>query len=321
MIELLIDNKNGSVWDVGQIVTDITWKTTRQAKPASLNITFVNDGLAQSKAFEVNNGDIVRFRKDGLDLFYGYVFSKEWGADAQVKLMAYDQLRYLSNKDTYRFTNTRVEDIIRKISKDYQLKVGQLANTGHTIPALLEADTKLIDMICKALDATLMATKQYYMFYDQFGALTLNNINEMLLNLAVGEDSLMTDFTYKASIDNETYNRIKVVRDNKETGKRDVYIHKDGKSIAKWGLLQLYEVADENMNPAQLNQLASNLLALKNREEQSLSIDAIGDVRVRAGHTIYVNLPSEGLKPYLIDECSHSFSGGAHTMSLKMKVV
>ncbi|PAD78014.1 XkdQ/YqbQ family protein [Paenibacillus campinasensis] len=321
MIEFMVDNKNGNVWDIGQIVTDITWKTTRQAKPASLDFTIVNDGLAQSTTFAVNNGDIVRFRKDGQNLFYGYVFSKEWGADGQMKLLAYDQLRYLSNKDTYRFTNTRVEDIIRKIAKDYQLKVGQLANTGHTIPALLEADTKLIDMISKALDATLMATKQYYMFYDHFGALTLKNINEMRLNFAVGEESLMTDFSYKTSIDNETYNRIKVVRDNKETGKRDVYIHKDGQSIAKWGLLQLYEVADENMNPAQLNQLASNLLALKNREEQTLSIDAIGDARVRAGYTIYVNLPGEGLKPYLIDECSHSLSGGAHTMSLKMKVV
>ncbi|GAB6927046.1 hypothetical protein JCM10914A_10290 [Paenibacillus sp. JCM 10914] len=321
MIELMIDRKNGSVWDLGQIVTDITWTTSRQAKPASLDINYVNDGLAQSKAFAVENGDIVRFRKDDQNLFYGYVFSKEWGMDGQVKLMAYDQLRYLSSNETYRFTNTKVEDIIRKIAKDFNLKTGTLANTGHTIPAMLEADKKLIDIICKALDSTLIATKQYYMFYDKFGELTLTNMNDMLLMLAVGEDSLMTDFSYKKSIDNDTYNRIKVVRDNKQTGKRDVYMYQHGQNIAQWGLLQLYEVADENMNPAQLKQLAQNLLELKNKEQQTLSIEAIGDLRVRAGHTIYVNLPEEGLKPYLIDECKHKFGGGTHTMSLNMKVV
>ena len=35
------------------------------------------------------------------------------------------------------------------------------------------------------------------MFYDRYGELTLTNINDMLLMLAVGEDSLMTDFSYK----------------------------------------------------------------------------------------------------------------------------
>lgn len=321
MIEIMLDRKNGSVWDLGQVVTDITWKTSRQAKPASLDMTFVNDGLAQSKKFDVANGDIVRFRKDNKDLFYGYVFSKEWGADAQVKLMAYDQVRYLSSNETYRFENVKVEDIIRKIAKDYNLKTGNLADTNHTIPSMLQDNKKLIDTISKGLDSTLIATGQYYMFYDQFGELTLKNINEMLLMLAIGEDSLMTDFSYKKSIDNETYNRVKVVRDNKETGKRDVYLYQHGQNIAQWGLLSLYEVADENMNPAQLKELAKNLLELKNREEQTLSVEAIGDLRVRAGNTIYVNLPGEGLKPYLIDECTHKFSNGTHTMSLNMKVV
>lgn len=321
MIEILLDRKNGSVWDLGQVVTDLTWKTSRQAKAASLDMTYINDGLAQSDKFDVTNGDIIRFRKDNQDLFYGYVFSKEWGADAQIKLMAYDQIRYLSSNETYRFENLKVEDIIRRIAKDFNLKTGELADTGHIIPSMLQDNKKLIDMISKGLESTLIATGQYYMFHDHFGKLTLKNINEMVLMLAIGEDSLMTDFSYKKSIDNETYNRIKVVRDNKDSGKRDVYMYQHGQNIAQWGLLSLYEVADENMNPAQMKELAKNLLNLKNREQQTLSVEAIGDVRVRAGNTIYVNLPGEGLKPYLIDECTHKFSGGSHTMSLNMKVV
>ena len=57
----------------------------------------------------------------------------------------------------------------------------------------------------------------------------------------IGEKSLMTNYSYNTSIDSQTYNSIKLVRPNKETGKSDVFIRKDSDTIARWGLLQLYQ--------------------------------------------------------------------------------
>ena len=39
----------------------------------------------------------------------------------------------------------------------------------------------------------------------------------------------------------DTYNKIKLAVDNKETGVREIYTTQDGVNMAKWGTLQFYE--------------------------------------------------------------------------------
>jgi hypothetical protein len=138
----------------------------------------------------------------------------------------------------------------------------------------------------------------------------------------VGDGSLMTDYDAERSIDSDTYNKLKLYQDNKKTGKRETYIAQDSANIAKWGTLQLTQSVDENMNAAQIKELLSTLSALKNRESKSLKIPAIGDIRVRAGCYIRILIGDKGInQPYLIDECSHTFDGGDHTMNLELKVL
>ncbi|MNN79338.1 hypothetical protein D3C81_1959690 [compost metagenome] len=50
-------------------------------------------------------------------------------------------------------------------------------------------------------------------------------------------------------------------------------------------------------------------------------MQAIGDLRVRAGSFLYVLLEDLETQLFLVDECTHSLSGGEHTMSLQIKVV
>ncbi|MBO9610389.1 MAG: hypothetical protein J7639_30800, partial [Paenibacillaceae bacterium] len=73
------------------------------------------------------------------------------------------------------------------------------------------------------------------------------------------------------------------VQDNKDTGHRDVYIALDSANIAKWGRLQFYQKVDDNRNEAQIKELLDNLITLKNRETRSMRVEAIGDIRIRAG--------------------------------------
>ncbi|XID92486.1 hypothetical protein ACF3MZ_29160 [Paenibacillaceae bacterium WGS1546] len=322
MIELLLDNKNGKVWDLSGIVSDLSWKTSRIGKPSSCEFTIVTGGARQPADFACNPGDVVRFVKDGTGLFYGYVFSIDGGREDQLRIVAYDQIRYLLTNETYVFAGMTASQIIRRIAEDAGLKVGRIADTGHVVPPMVEDNAKLLDMICKALDHTLVAKLQNYVFYDDFGALTLRNMTEMRVDLVIGDDSLLYGYDYQRSIDNDTYNRIKIVQDNKQTGKRDVYIAQDSANIAKWGRLQYFEKADENMNAAQINEKLSQMLILKNREQQTLKLDSIGDVRVRAGSFVAVSIEKLGKAQYfLVDECSHQFNGNDHTMSLNVKVI
>ncbi|MNL61222.1 hypothetical protein D3C87_1851200 [compost metagenome] len=91
--------------------------------------------------------------------------------------------------------------------------------------------------------------------------------------------------------------------------------------MKRWGTLHLYKKADDKANAAQIRENADNLLKMHNREKTSLSVQAIGDLRVRAGNLIYVLLDELDTKLFLVDQCSHKISGGEHTMSLDIKVV
>lgn len=324
MLNILIDNKDGNVWDITQIVVDVSWKTSRIGKAGSLDFTLIKNAPGQDKTFKYTNGDIVRVQRaeDGANVFYGYIFSIDGGRDETVRISCYDQLRYLMANDTYVFANVTAADVVKKIAADFGLKLGQIDDTGYKIPTMAEDNQKLLDIICKALDLTLINTGKNYVFLDDFGSLSVRNVNDLLLDFIIGDGSLMTDYTHKISIDSDTYNQIKLYRDNKETGKREIYQAFDSVNMAKWGVLQLYQSVDEGMNEAQINELLDTLATLKNRESKTLKIEAIGDLRVRAGCYLRIQIQEYGInQPFLVDECTHSFDGADHRMSLELKAI
>jgi len=269
LLEILIDNKNGRVWDVSEIAKDLTWTTTRVGRPASVEFTILNSGIYQDRAFTVQNGDIVRVRKDDTNVFYGYVFGVKQNQDAEINVKAYDQVRYLLNKDTYVFKNVTTGDVIRKIAADFNLKVGRIDDTGYRIPSMVEDGQTLLDIIEKANTLTMSATGRFYVFFDDFGALSLRDVRAFEAGFYIGDGSLMTGFEYGRDIDSDTYNRIKLYRDNQKTGRREIYMAKDSAYIAKWGVIQLYEKIDENMNDAQISEMLDRLAKLKNADQRA----------------------------------------------------
>lgn len=317
MLEILLDNKDGKVWDISELVHSVTWKTVRIGQPGSLDVS-----LVKHKDLRIDPGAIIRVRDGSSNVFYGYVFTIEQGDDDEVSITAYDQIRYLLSKDTFVFANATAGEIIRKVAGDFGLTVGNLTGTGYRIPTLVEDNQTGLDVISKALDLTLIATGNIFVFYDRFGALTLTNAANMRVDVAIGDESLAYGFSYKRSIDDDTYNRIKLVQNNKNTKRRDVYVAQDSANIAKWGRLQYFDVVDEKMNEAQIRELLNTLIQLKNRERRSLKIDALGDLRIRAGCYIPVILNELKIKQYfLVDECTHQWEGDVHTMQITLKVV
>lgn len=340
-IQLLVDNKKGNVFDISELVSEITWKTKRKGKPSSLDIKLLKD-----KTISINNGDVVSFKVGNNKVFYGYVFDNSGSKDIDIKLTAYDQIRYLLNNDTYVFKNKKASQIISQIAKDVSLRVGTIEDTAYVIPSVLEDDKKLLDIMYNALDKTLMSTKQTYVLYDDFGYLTLRNINNMKQPVVISDDSNLGDYSWSNSIDNDTYNRVKIVRDvkgkedkpnskNKKDKKddknktgREVYIAQDSNNIAKWGRLQYFKKVDEKMNKAQIQELVNSTLQLKNKEKKTLklkdviSADISADLKLRAGSGVYVDIKEKGIKQYyLIEEATHKFSKGQLVMDFDLKVV
>lgn len=316
MLQVVTDDKQGNVYDISELVTDATWKTSRIGKPGSFDFTMLQDSK-----YIINNGDIVAVKYDDKPLFYGYVFTVGRSEEETIKIKAYDQIRYLTATDTYVFKNTTAAAIVKRIANDFGLKWGHIVDTKYAIPSMVEDGQKLIDIIDKGFALTNINTGSIYVFYDDYGKLAVQNVKDMMLDIVIGDQSLMTGFTFEKSIDKDTYNRIKLVRDNKKTGKRDVHIAQDSANIAKWGRLQHYQKVDENMNDAQIKKLLDQLAKSKNMETKTLKLEALGDPSVRAGCYLHVEIEELAINQlYLVEECSHKFSGDDYTLSVELKV-
>jgi hypothetical protein len=316
-INLLIQSTTtGETLDISTITNDISWTTYRRGKAEELKVRLVND-----ESFKIDEGSIVRFSKDGTDIFFGYVF-KIQEKYQQINLTCYSQLRYLKNKETYVFKSKTATDIVQKICNDFELETGALVDTSYKIPAMVEDIQTLLDISTKALDLTLIGTGEMYYLWDDFGKIRISNVKESLLTLQIGDDSLMKDFELQRDIATDTFNKIKLVRDNKSSGKRDVYITQDSGNIAKWGILQYQEKVNEKMNSAQINQRLNALSQTKNRIYKKLKLSCIGELSIRAGVSFFVKIGRIDLNTRLLCEsCKHTFSNGQHNMSLEVRVI
>lgn len=312
MYELLI--QNGSTVYEPLVQDGVTWETERKGVPGKLSFKVTKDDILNFK-----EGNPVRLKVNDTNIFYGFVFTTKRDKGDTINVTAYDQLRYLKNKDTYVYTNKRADEVVSMIANDFLLNVGYLENTGYTIASRVEDNKTLFDIIQNALDLTLQNTKEMFVLYDDFGKLSLSGIERLKLGLVVDEET-GENFDYESSIDSDTYNKIKLAYDNKDTGKREIYIAQDSSNINEWGVLQYFEKIDENTNG---QYKADMLLRLYNEKRRKLTIkNAIGDIRVRGGSSVVVNLNLGDINIQnfmLVEKVKHTFSNNQHFMDLTLR--
>ena len=294
----------------------VSLEWSRKGSPGKLKFTAVQDGVLQFQ-----EGDPVKFSVDGKDMFYGFVFTKGKSSKSPYlwDVTVYDQLRYFKNKDTYNFVNKTADEILRMIAKDFQLRTGALESTGYKIASLVEDDASLFDMVQDALDETLLAKGKMYVLYDSVGALTLQNIESMKLDLLIDADTAGS-YKYTGSIDSQTYNQIKITYKDENSGGRSVYIARDSAHINEWGLLQYTDTVEQ---PGSGAAKAEALLQLYNQKTKKLSLsDVLGDTRVRGGSSVIcsLDLGDAAVQSYLmVEKVTHNFKNNQHTMDLNLR--
>lgn len=293
---------------------DVQWQTERKGKAGTLTFKVVKDAT-----LNFTEGDAVRLKVDNEKVFYGFVFQKKRDKEGIITVTAYDQLRYLKNKDTYVYSNKTASEVIQMLAKDFNLQCGTLEDTKFKIESRVEDNQTLFDIIQNALDLTLQNKKEMYVLFDDFGKLTLKNIGNMKVGILIDEET-GENFDYTSSIDGDTYNKIKLVYENEDSGKREIYIAQDSSHINQWGVLQYFETIDEKTNG---KSKADALLKLYNQKTRKLSVKgAFGDVRVKAGTLVAVSLNLGDIVAnsfLLVEQAKHSFSENHYTMDLTLR--
>lgn len=314
-LEVLLQKSDEEAYDITEVVTAVSFDDNINKSGV------VNFGVVKTDVIPME-GDAIRIKYDGITYFSGFVFKVGKTHEAEVKITAYDQLRYLKTNETYVFSNMTASEVVRRICSDYERTVGDIQDTGYRLGSQVFDNKDLLDIIADCISFTLTNTKQLFFIKDNNGLIELKNIATTITDLCIDPESLLYGYNYERSIDNDTFNQIKLVRDNKTTGQREVYITKDSSTIQKWGLLQFYEKVDDDMNSEQIKQKADGMLKLKNRVEQKLSVDVIGEKSIRSGNVIYVDIPDTGIKKFLLCiSAKHTFENAGHTVKAEFKVV
>ncbi len=295
---------------------EVTLTSNSKGAPSELAFNVVKDGI-----INFTEGNHVRFKVNGKEVFYGIVFEKSRDKSGIISVRAFDQLRYLQNKDNLEFTPRTADKYITRIAGQLRLTCGELANTEYEIPHTLEEGSSYYDMIMKALDATKKMKGKEYMLYDDYKKITLKNVEDMKTDCYICSKNL-ENFNYTTSIDNETYNKVKLFKEDGATKKGGtMFSEKDEENISKWGVLLYYEkmaTDDENGRTKALK-----LLKEYNKKNVKLSLSKVlGDIIVRGGSSVFVELDLGDiyLKQYmLVTRCVHKFSEGKHLMDLDVK--
>ncbi len=295
---------------------DVTWETARIGQPGKLTFNVVNDDV-----INFQEGNPVLFRVNEKDVFFGFVFVKERDKDQIIKVTAYDQLRYLKNKDTYIYENMKASDLVKKIINDFNLQAGIIEDTGYTIAYRIQDNKTLFDIIYDALDLTLMNKGKMYVLFDDFEKLNLRDVETMKIPDLVVGDYNAQNYSYKTDIDTDTYNKIKLRRNNEKLGKTEEYELRHGVNINRWGVLQYFENVNEETN---MKAKAEAILKLKNKKKRTLQLkEVLGDIRVRAGTSVMTLLENVGdisVKQYmLVEKCKHVFRNDEHWMTLDLR--
>lgn len=318
-VELLVGNESGTKVYQPVVQEGIEWSTERKNVPGKLVFKVLYDDI-----LDFSEGSPVRMRVDGDNVFFGYVFKQQRTKDKIITVTAYDQLRYLKNKDTKVYEDKTASQFVKMVADDYILNLGILDDTRYVIESRVEENVSLFEMIANTLDLTLTNTGEMYVLYDDFGKLTLKSLSSMYVGvpgayLMIDEET-GENFEYTSSIDESTYNKIKLAYDNEDTGKRDIYVTEDVSNINKWGILQYFDTLQKGENG---QAKADALLKLYNKKTRNLRItNALGDNRVRAGSMVVINLDLGDIKVknwMLVEKCKHIYKESEHWMDLTLR--
>ena len=164
----------------------------------------------------------------------------------ELELMGYDDIAYLILKEAGK--KMKLLDLFKKVCKDYGLKYKVKVATKYKPEGYVHNNKTLYNIIKRGMDLASINDNKQYFIADRFGTLTWSELGSEKTNIQLGGGSMVTSYTYEKSIDDDTFNQVKLYRDNKDTGKRDVWIVKNSNKIKKWGTLQLLKQADDDWN-------------------------------------------------------------------------
>lgn len=299
-------------------IDGITLEQTRQGAPAKLQFTVVKD-----EYLSFPEGAVARLTVDEKIVFTGFIFEKSRNKDQHISCVAYDQLRYFKNKDTWKIKNQKASDFLRTVCDQFLLRAGDIEDTGFVIENMICDNKTIFDAVQDTLDQTLINTGKMFILYDDAGKICLKDAEKMKSNLLICNQTA-ENYDYSSSIE-DMVNAVKLIQKkskgaNGEEAVGQAFYKVDETSVNRYGVLQYLDInLDENANP---EKIAAQILELNNRVRRKLSITgAFGDTSIRGGSSVVLDLAlgDQTARWFaIVDSVTHTFNNDHHSMDLQL---
>ncbi|GEO64472.1 XkdQ/YqbQ family protein [Companilactobacillus nantensis] len=329
---------SGDTWDVINLVSDIKWVTDLNFAAGTLTFDLLFDS-----SFYPQNGDLVEFQWDEQKIFYGYIFKVNFKEDKKFSITSYDKTRYLKNEDSLVWPISTISDRFDTVCKMAEISHTVVNSSNYKLPAEVADAKTYFDMLKASIDKTQKATNQMYYVFANYDVVELRKAPHNELNIIVGDQSLLTGFSFEKSID-EAANSVRIIKKNQAESQQTSSTSSDSEessgddpaktsfsyadssniNIRDWGKLQTVESAKDKANDAQMKQRADELLKEKDRETYTLSLTCLGDTSLVAGNSVNIQIDDLSKAGFWINntaimKATHNF-GNDYTCDLEMKV-
>lgn len=291
---------------------EVQWRT-RTAGAGTLTFFTTESGIAPGEAVRFTAPDT------GSCIFDGFVFSSEQSERGST-VTACDRLRYLLYKDTKVFSGKTAAGIVREICGERGLPMGEIADGGPCISSLIADNRPLLDIIRLAMEQSRLLGGERLCFYDDAGKLVLKEESGQMLEAVLDGWGMASAWRFTADIGTDTYNRIQLVRKNRRTGRREIFVKEDRESIARWGTLQYCAQVLQSTTDGEIAAMLEELIGQKNRVVNGIAAECIGDSRFRAGICCKVQAGGFSGRCRVL-EADHLILDGYHTMKLKLEEI
>ena len=329
---VITNTTTGDIIDVSKSFENAVWTTYRHSSQSGVLEVTIKEGIHLTDTV-IHEGSFINFFVNGEGYFHGRIEEVELinnGEQGYVwRVKAYNSLWLLSMvENAKREHGMTASDFFQYLMDKYSHRGLQgVVREAASIP--LDREYYMGESLFNMIDDSLVATHsqtadELFMIRDNMGVLEFREMKALQTPYVLGDGSFTTSYAYTANINTDTYNVIKGVRFNDDTGYVDTWWDTDTGTIDRWGWRQhIIEIQDHILDE-EIETYLELVLEAKNRPVRNARITAVGiaDPNMQAGAGIQVRINRKQIDHMLFAETvTHVFSANDHVMDLEISVV
>lgn len=327
--KLSLIKNDGKKYDITSVIGGLSWKDNIDTLGMELSFSILRNKedkyMKNHDVVEV--GDKLILLNNDKETFRGIVVDLDTARYGK-SIAAFDYAFYLNKSKTIKqFKKILGSDVIKQLCNEFKIPIGKIESISTQINKIYKDET-ISEIIKDVLSQSTQENGIKYRLEMREGKLFVEKYSDLIVIGGFKPAQNITKFNVLNAIGSisksesitEMRNSI-LISSGDEESVRVIASAKDDKNIGLYGLLQEVESVDDK-DIGQVNNIVKNRLVELNRIGEEISLELLGDDKVRSGRILEIKNEIYNLDGrYLVKDCTHNYQNGIHTMSITVEVM